>query len=196
MVDLDRCQDIPSLQTLLCFILFLKSTARIATSHAYIGVAVAASMRMGLHSQVTCERLSDMDQDVRRRVFWTVVQLEIYSVTVLGLPGMINLDYVDQLKPSGYIRDYENEDNEELVSLSHRQTQAASAQYLQLLRIIRKMMQRLYPRTCEGPPRRSGSHRIYVSNATISELEEDFRTWREGLADALGSPRESASLRR
>ncbi|EXJ93433.1 hypothetical protein A1O1_01825 [Capronia coronata CBS 617.96] len=194
MVNLDHCRDILSLQTLLCFILFLMSTARLATAHTFIGLAVAASMQMGLHSQASCDGLSEFEKDIRRRVFWTIVKLDIYSGTVLGLPGMINLDYVDQPKPSGHVRDYENEDSGGFASISTRRMFAASAQYLDVLLIMGKVTQKLYPKTDSEAHRVSGSKGIYVSNAIISEIEEDFKTWREGLSSALGSSDQNDSL--
>lgn len=101
MLDLEHCRDIHTLQTLVCLILFLISTARLATAHTLIGLAVAAAMRMGLHSQASCDGLCELERYIQRRTFWTIVMLDIYSGTVLGLPGMIKLDYVDQPKPSG-----------------------------------------------------------------------------------------------
>ncbi|KAK5191651.1 Gypsy retrotransposon integrase-like protein 1 [Exophiala xenobiotica] len=196
MVNLDHCTDIVSLQTLLCFILFLMSTARLANAHTYLGLAVAAAMRMGLHTRTcsTPENLSELEKDVRRRVFWTIVKLDIYSGTVLGLPGMINLDYVDQIKPSGHIKDYADETQGECTSLRTRRTFAASAQYLNALRIMSKVTQKLYPKTDEEAHRAGEAKKIYVSNANILEIEEDFRVWRDGLPDALGSDDEDDSL--
>ncbi|OAP61627.1 hypothetical protein AYL99_03830 [Fonsecaea erecta] len=186
MVDLDRCRDISTLQTLLCFVLFLMSTARLATAHTFIGLAVAAAMRMGLHSQASCEGLSDLEKDIRRRTFWTIVKLDIYSGTVLGLPGMIKLDYVDQPKPSGHINDYADEDSGGFASLSTRRMFAASAQYLDVLLIMSKVVQKLYPKTDSEAHREGEPKKIYVSNATILEIENEFKAWRDGLSDSLG----------
>ncbi|EXJ91841.1 hypothetical protein A1O3_00391 [Capronia epimyces CBS 606.96] len=194
MVNLDHCRDLLCLQTLLCFILFLMSTARLATAHTFIGLAVAASMRMGLHSRASCDGLSELEKDVRRRVFWTIVKLDIYSGTVLGLPGMINLDYVDQPKPSGLVRDYEDESHGGFASVTTRRVFAASAQYLDVLLIMAKVTQKLYPKTDEEAHRANGSTKMYVSNAVISEIEGDFKAWRERLSSALGTPDENDSL--
>lgn len=153
-------------------------------------------MRMGLHSQASCEGLSELEKDVRQRVFWTIVKLDIYSGTVLGLPGMINLDYVDQPKPSGHVRDYENEDQGGSASITTRRMFAASAQYLEVLLIMGKVTRKLYPKTDAEAHRVNGSKKIYVSNAVISEIEDDFKTWREGLSGALASPDQNDSLSR
>ncbi|KIX09678.1 uncharacterized protein Z518_00759 [Rhinocladiella mackenziei CBS 650.93] len=194
MVNLDQCRDVRTLQTLLCFVLFLMSTARLATAHTLVGLAVAASMKIGLHSQTSCDGLSQLEKDIRRRVFWTIVKLDMYSGTVLGLPGMINLDYVDQLKPSGLTQDYASEHQGRFVSLSARRMFAASAQHLEVLMIIGKVVRKLHPKTDEEAHQVGPAKKIYVGNATIAEIEDDFKSWRNGLVDALGSPEHDDSL--
>lgn len=136
MVDLDQCRNILGLQTLLCFILFLMSTARLATAHTFVGLAVSASMRMGLHTQASCGGLSEFEKDNRRRVFWAVVNLEMYCSEVLGLPGVINLDYVDQPKPSGLPRDYAGKDQSGFAPVIARQAFSGSSQYFGVLLVI------------------------------------------------------------
>jgi hypothetical protein len=194
MISVDLSTDIVFLQTVICFTLFLISTARLATAHTYVGLAVAASMRLGLHSQASCDGLSDLEKDLRRRVFWTIVKLDIYSGTVLGLPGMINLDYVDQPKPSGNARDYEDPSHGGFASLARRRMFAASAQYLEILQITSKVVRKLYPKTDEEARRVGGSQKIYVSSATILEIENDFKVWRDGLSEALGSVSQNVQL--
>jgi ribosomal protein S24E len=56
--------------------------------------------------------------------------------------------------------------------------------------------QKLYPKTDEEAHRAAESKKIYVSNANILEIEDEFRVWRDGLPDALGSDDEGDSLSR
>jgi hypothetical protein len=51
--------------------------------------------------------------------------LDIYSSIILGLPGLIDLTCVDQLKPSGLSRDYFNEENGGFASITRRRMAAA-----------------------------------------------------------------------
>ena len=170
----------------MCLILFLFSTARIATAHTFIGLAVATSMRMGLHSQTSCEGLSDLEIDLRRGVFWTIVKLDLYSGTILGLPSMVNLDYVDQPKPNGLIRGYEFEDGQRFTSDTTRRIYAASTCNLTFLSIISKLIKKFYPKT-DGEACKARESKTLVSNTTISEIEKDFKAWRGGLSDVFGS---------
>jgi hypothetical protein len=184
MLELSRCRDILGLQTIICLALFLISTSRLATAHTLIGIAVSASMRMGLHSQTSCNGLTPLSREIKIRVFWTVVKLDIYSSIILGLPGLIDLSCVDQLKPSGLSRDYSNEENGGFASITSRRMAAASAQYLELLMIVRRLIKKFYPKTDEAE-NRNPSKEFTVNNAYIDEMKEEFKTWREGLADAL-----------
>lgn len=186
MIELNRCRDILGLQAIVCLALFLMSTSRLATAHTMIGVAVSASMRMGLHSQASSTGSTPLSREIKIRVFWTVVKLDIYASIILGLPCMIDLAYVDQLKPSGFCRDYSNEENGGFASIASRQKFAASAQYLELLLIIRRLMKRFYPKTDEEAENSNPSKGFTVNSAAIDEMKEEFKNWREGLADALG----------
>lgn len=186
MLELNRDRGILGLQALISLALFLISTSRLATAQTLIAMAVSACMRMGLHSQTSCSGLTPLSREVRIRAFWTVVKLDMYSSVVLGLPVMIDLMYVDQIKPSGLCRDYSNEGNGGFASVTSRRIFSASAQYLELLLILRKVVKNFFPRTDSEAAKRNLSKKLAVSNATIDEIKEDFKNWREGLADALG----------
>ncbi|KEF54757.1 uncharacterized protein A1O9_09199, partial [Exophiala aquamarina CBS 119918] len=186
LLELDRDRGILGLQALICLALFSISTSRLATAQTLIALAVSTCMRMGLHSQTSCSGLTPLSKQVRIRAFWTVVKLDIYSSIELGLPVLIDLTYVDQIKPSGLCRDYSKEEIGGFVSITSRRIFAASAQYLELLMILRKVVKMFFPKTDEEADKSNLSKNLAVSHATIDEIKEEFKTWREGLADALG----------
>ena len=104
---------------------------------------------------------------------------------------MIDLTHVDQMKPGGFSRDYSEEENGGFASVTSRRISAASAQYLELLMILRKVVKTFFPKTDEEAQKSNLSKTHRVSNATIEEIKEEFKNWREGLAEALG-PAEGA----
>jgi hypothetical protein len=187
MIDVTRCHDLVALQTILIFALFLMSTARLATAHTYVALAAAAAMRMGLHSQTTYGNFSENDNKARRRLFWTIVKLDIYTGTVLGLPSLVNLSHVDQVRPSSHIGDYLPALSE-VTPLTRNKARmlAASGQYRELLLIIAEMVQRLYPKTEHEAKQVRRSRRMLISSAVISEVERQFKAWRDNLPGALG----------
>lgn len=186
MIDVTRCHDMVALQTVLIFALFLMSTARLATAHTYIALAAAASMRMGMHSQTTYGHFPPRHNEARRRIFWTIVKLDIYTGTILGLPGLVNLSHVDQIRPSGTIDDYLYAEEGTITSRDKRRMYAASAQYRELLLIIAEMVQRLYPKTEHEAKQVRKSRRMLISSAVINEVERQFKVWRDNLPTALG----------
>lgn len=187
MTDLNRCRDILGLQTILNLALFLISTCRITTAHTLIGMAVSASLRMGLHSQSSCHGLTPLSKEIKIRVFWTVVKLDIYSSALLGLPMMIDLTYVDQLKPSTSARDYADEETGGFASLFSRRAAAASAHLLELQLMMRRMLKNFYPKTDEEVDESDASKRFAISETDIDGVKEEFKKWREGLSQVFGS---------
>lgn len=196
MIDLNRCRDILGLQTILVLALFLKSTSRLATAHTLLGVAVSASLRMGLHSQTSSSGLTPLAREIKIRTFWTMVKLDIFCSGILGLPMMVDLTYVDQLRPSALCRDYSDEKSGGFVSLSSRRAAAASAHYLELLIIMRRMLKKIYPRTDEDVDDKDLSKAFAFNNAFVDEVKDEFKTWREGLADVLGPSEGQDSMSR
>lgn len=196
MIDLNRCRDILGLQTILILALFLTSTSRLATAHTLIGIAVSASLRMGLHSQTSSSGLTPLSKEMKIRTFWSVVKLDIYSSSILGLPMMVDLTYVDQLRPSALCRDYCDEESGGFASLSSRRAAAASAHYLELLIIMRRMLKKIYPKTDGEVDEKDLSKAFAFSNTYVDEVKDEFKTWREGLADVLGPSEGQESMAR
>lgn len=193
MVDVTHCHDMVALQTILIFAMFLMSTARIATAHTYVALAAAAAMRMGLHSQTTYDKFSPRQNEARRRIFWTIVKLDIYTGTVLGLPGLVNLSHVDQIRPSGSLDDYIFSDEATSGSRDKQRMFAASAQYRELLLLIADMVQRLYPKTEQEAKQVRKSRKMLISSAVITDVERQFKEWRNNLPMALGVDDEADS---
>ena len=194
MIDVTRCHDLIALQTVLCFVLFLMSTARLATAHTYVALAAAAAMRMGLHAQTsTTGDFPQEEKDARRRIFWTIVKLDIYTGTILGLPGLVNLSHVDQIRPSGSVSDYNAPSSSPTKPDATKRMLAASAQYLDLLLIVARMVSRLYPKTENEARQVRKSKRMMINNTVIAEIEAEYKAWRDHLPTALGATDEGPS---
>lgn len=198
MTDVTKCHDLVALQTIMVFALFLMSTARLATAHTYVALAAAAAMRMGLHSQTTYGSFTEQENKARARLLWTIVKLDIYTGTVLGLPGLVNLSHVDQIRPSGMIEDYKNAPEGMTTTNDQQRMLAASAQYRDLLLIIANMVQKLFPKTEQEAKQVRRSRRMLINSAVITDTERQFKEWRDGLNLALGTSvdPESQSWRR
>ena len=196
MVDVTNCRTLVSLQALISMILFLMSTARLATAHTYVGVAVASAVRLGLHSKKSAnENFDDLERDLRKRIFWTIVKLDIYSGSVLGLPALINLQEIDQTRPieaSNHTLSYSpgapSKPTREATRL------AASGKHLEMLLIIAEAIRMLYPVKLTKPNDEGGRRTFFVSNTKIVKVEQQIKEWRESLSDLLRDEDDSHML--
>ena len=190
MIDVTNCRDLQSLQVLICFILFLMSTARLVTSHTYTGLALTSAIRLGLHSQGPVnDDFTQDEQDERRRVFETIVKMEIYTSSVLGLPTLTDLP---KLEP-GLVRDIglelQSSRREETNSVHESLSIAAGAKHLEVLLIIAKAINILYPDR-GGPTRNDEGKESYrptflIRISEIVDIERAFKQWRESLPESL-----------
>ncbi len=193
LIDITRCRDLVSLQVLICLAIFLMSTARIATAHTYIALAVSTAMKLGLHSAAPSKLMSfsELEQNMRGRVFWTIVQMDMYMSSVLGLPALVNRYKLDNWKPRVA--------KEEIDSLRDSQDPgqntilAASAKHHELLSIISNANDVLYPRSADGLSKGRKPGTILVKSTRIKEIEHEYRQWRKSVPKALSPDTERYS---
>lgn len=196
MVDITQCRSIISLQTLLCSILFLISTARIGLAHTYIGIAVASTFRLGLHFRSNRDSsFSDAERDIRRKIFFTVVRLDIYVNSVLGLPAFVDLQEVDPAIESS-IEEALKDAGRQFLPPDEKIRLAASAKHLELLRIIRKGIRTLFPTPPTTAVNRGRRSTISVSIAKLQDIEREFKDWEKGISEVFSKVDGSKIIRR
>lgn len=184
MVDINRCRNLVSLQVLICFVLFLVSTARIATSHTYVGLCVTSAMRLGLSSYAAhSDDMPESERDVRRRVFCTIMKLDIYTALVLGLPTLTNLQEISE---AGLTKGADNvfqlafQHSPEAISAI---SAAASAKHLELLLIIERSVKRVHPQSGAAMGGDDGRRVLLINCSEVIEAQREFKQWRETLHD-------------
>ena len=99
MIEMTDIRDIYSLQAVLLMAIYLQSSTRMSTCFSYVGIALSAAVRMGLHRAVPDANSSPIDQEVRKRVFWTCWKMDTYVGAILGLPKGIAPEDIDQEMP-------------------------------------------------------------------------------------------------
>lgn len=137
LLDTGRCDDLVSLQALLCSASFLISTSRIAAAHGVIGLATSAATRLGLHNGVTCQMSMTQDEkEMRILVFAALVKMDLYASLILDLPRFIQDEFVDAcLHDVRELSGYRGK-----LALGHR----ASIKHLELLRSTCKARQAVF----------------------------------------------------
>ena len=105
MLDPADCQDLVSLQALLCMILYSQVSSMMSTCYSYICMAVAASLQMGLFTAVASKDLPESERLYRRRIFSVLNMMDTYVTTTLGLPRTLRDIKSDHLMPSSSVPD-------------------------------------------------------------------------------------------
>jgi hypothetical protein len=186
--DITECRDLTSLQALIFMILFLQGTSNLSVCYAFAGIALRSALRMGLHRHLRDRRISPIEQEVRRRVFYVIRQMDIYVSALLGFPLLLNLEDIDQPYPT--------ETNDEFIKdtailpnpPSSRPSffQAFNA-HTRLMETLAKVLKFVYPMrgledcVVKGDTP-SASHAI--SYVKIKEIERDLQEWYERLPEA------------
>ena len=184
MVDIHRCRNLVSLQVLICFVLFLMSTARVATSHTYVGLAVTSAMRLGLSSYSTYpESMPELECDLRRRVFCTIVKLDVYTAQVLGLPTLTKLQELSETSLTKGVDEVFHLASQPSPEVFSAISAASSAKHLELLLIIEKVIKRVYPRSSAAPGTDGGRRVLLIKISEVLEAQRELKQWRETLRD-------------
>ncbi|KAK5026965.1 Gypsy retrotransposon integrase-like protein 1 [Exophiala sideris] len=184
MVDITACRNLRSMQILLCFALFLISTARIASAHAFISLACSSALRLGLHHRSTHDvSISKQDRDTRRNVFWTTIKLDMYVSAVLGLPAFLDVRDVDPAIDLTVAEVLEEANS----GLPDRDAVllGGAAKHLEIMRTISKAIKTLYPNPTFENEASGTNGNISVSIRSLEEIETQFRTWGESTSSLL-----------
>lgn len=189
MVDIAHLRTVVSLQALISIILYLVSTARMASAHAFLGAACAAAMRQGLHFRSTHEaEFNEKERQVRRRVFWAVMNLDMYITSILGLPPFLDMSAVDPaidltieaaLNEGRTTRGLPSPDGIALM---------AAAKHIELMRVVFKAQRTLFPKPIDPPGAHPGNSKISVSAKLLQGVEIQFREWAQSLTEILTYP--------
>ncbi|KAK4085570.1 transcriptional regulator family: Fungal Specific TF [Trichoderma aggressivum f. europaeum] len=185
--DVTECRSLVSIQTLVFIILFLQSTANLNTCYSFVGIALRSALRMGLHRHLQHERIGNIEQQVRRRVFYVIRQMDIYVSTMLGFPLLLNSDDVDQQYPIEV-------DDEFIRPEGILQPAPGTASFFQafnahsrLMDILGKITKYIYPTKSVGQTVLRGdkpSSTYLISYSKIKEIETDLHNWFERLPEA------------
>ena len=186
-MDITECRDLPSLQAVLFMIIFLQSSAKLATCYSYIGIALFSAVRMGLHRSIS-RNFNPIEQETRRRIFWTIRKMDIYVGAILGLPIMLSDDEIDQELPQEVDDEFVTSERIFPMPPGRVSLIAASNAHTKLLKVLQKVAKYIYP--IKGlKPASSGSskgHQTYVvSHAKIREIERELQEWMVNLAPEL-----------
>lgn len=188
LIDVTNVADLPSIQTIVMMILYLQCSARLSTCYSYIGIALRSALKEGLHRNLSIfqsrRKLDPIEQDTRRRLFFTIYKMDIYINSLLGLPRSISEDEFDQEFPI--------ELDDELITreafLTDQQdgrlsSSACANHHTKLTMILLKIVKELYPikvraKLVDGVPTMN-------IHDKVTELEYELKLWCDNLPQEL-----------
>ena len=139
MIDITDCRDLTALQTVLFMIIFLQSSAKMATCYSFVGIALTSSLRMGLHRCVSVD-FNPVVCETRKRIFWVIRKMDTYISALLGLPKTISDEDVDQELPLEIDDEYITKDKILPMPEGQLSMIAAGNAHIQLMRILAKVV--------------------------------------------------------
>ena len=179
LMDITDCRDIPSLQAIVCMIMFLQSTAKLSTCWCYVGLALHSAIRMGLHRSIS-GKFNFIELESRRRLFWQIRKMDVYVGAMIGLPTMLAEDDFDQAYPLDIDDEFLTPQKILPAPPGHIHLISGSNAQTKLLAVLRKVIKYVYP--IKGVQYLEGKPRSYVvSHAKIREIERDLQHWMEEL---------------
>lgn len=164
LLEVSTCDDLVSIQALLCGIVFLISVSRLTSAHALIGLACSSALRLGLHSNsVVDSQLSSDERRMRALVFAALLKVDMYTSLMLDLPRFLQDDLVersidnvhtvfDDAKPPDLKRE-------------------ASTKHLELLRFTCNTRQSVFLKTATGDSLEG------VDPKQLAEVEKELHRW-------------------
>jgi len=186
MMDITDCRDLPSLQAIIFLIIFLQSSAKLATCYSYIGVALHSAVRMGLHRSIK-SNFNPIELEMRKQIFWQVRKMDLYVGALLGLPVMLSDDDIDQELPQEIDDVFVTATKILPQPLGTVPLLAATNAHTKLTKVLQKVVKYIYPlkglEYAQNPNRPGQSY--VVSHAKIREIEQDLQAWMEGLPMGL-----------
>lgn len=188
LIDVTNVADLPSIQTIVMMILYLQCSARLSTCYSYIGIALRSALKEGLHRNLsifqTKRKLDPIEEDTRKRLFFTIYKMDIYINSLLGLPRSMSEDEFDQEFPIELDDELITRDEFLVDKQNGRLSSSACANHhTKLTMILLKIVKELYPikvKTKLG----DGLPTMNIHDK-VTELEFELKTWCDNLPSEL-----------
>ena len=183
LVDTLEVKDVRTVQAIVMMTMFLQCSARLSTCYTYIGAALRAALGLGLHRDVHAG-FNPVEQEIRKRVFWTVRKMDVYLNAMLGMPRGLDDNDFDQTLP----RDLDDLDivengykRQEKVLNTVTRTTISNA-HTRLLEILSHVMRDIYP-VKNGKSGGSSSYKVICGET--DKIAQELSSWKDSLPPEL-----------
>lgn len=200
--------DVMNIQTLFCLIIFLQCTARLSTCYSFVGIALRSAFRIGLHRKV--ENINPIDQENRKRLFWSIYKIDVYMNTVLGLPQILD-DQIDQDLPLDIEDEHITETGYKVPPMQignpknkKLTTVAIANDHTKLIMILNHIVKFIYPINTDSyyerrknPNESSRTSASFISAllSKVKLMEQELHDWLENLPIELSPDNTNIPIR-
>ncbi|MCP8717110.1 MAG: fungal specific transcription factor domain-containing protein, partial [Asgard group archaeon] len=197
LIDISNVGYINSIQTIVMMIIYLQCSARLSTCYSYIGIALRSALKEGLHRNLTIfqnskRKLDPIEEDTRKRLFYTIYKMDIYINSLFGLPRSLNEDEFDQELPAEL--DDENVTRDEYLYDKQEGRLSSSGcanQHTKLMMILSHIIRKMYPIKVKDDDSEEfqSSSSVHYSrdriHAKVTDLEVELKNWLDNLPQEL-----------
>lgn len=145
LVDVTNISDVFAIQTMFMMTMFLQCSANLKNCYSYIGIALRAAISEGLHRKNSLVGPTPIEDETKKRLFWTIYKVDLYMNCILGLPQSIAQSAVNQEFP----RDIDDERITENGIVEQEWGKISSCgmnnQHTKLMLIMASIHKKLYP---------------------------------------------------
>lgn len=192
LIDIANVGDISSIQTIVMMIMYLQCSARLSTCYSYIGIALRSAIKEGLHRDLSIfqnskRKLSPIEIDTRKRLFYTIYKMDIYINSLLGLPRSIHEDEIDQDMPVELDDENVTETEFKYSAQEGRLSSSGCANHhTKLMFILDHIIKDLYPIRVKNIPE---NQNLFLTpnhiHKKVTDLEVELKQWLDNLPTEL-----------
>ncbi|CCK71847.1 uncharacterized protein KNAG_0I00560 [Huiozyma naganishii CBS 8797] len=99
LIDLYCVSDLRTIQTVFMMSLYLQFCADLSAAHNLIGIALRSSIREGYHLKSSLVGPTVIEDEVKKRLFWSIYKMNAYLTSLLGFPTTLSDTLIDQEIP-------------------------------------------------------------------------------------------------
>ncbi|CCF58745.1 hypothetical protein KAFR_0F01490 [Kazachstania africana CBS 2517] len=99
LIDFKDINDIHSIQAIFMMTIFLQCSGDLKACYYYIGIALRIAIRENLHRKPSLTGPTAIEDETKKRLFWSIYKVDIYMNCTLGLPASLNESFIDQELP-------------------------------------------------------------------------------------------------
>ncbi|QLG70205.1 hypothetical protein HG535_0A01430 [Zygotorulaspora mrakii] len=145
LINITSINDIYSIQTMFMLTMFLQCSGNLKKCYSYIGIALRAVITEGLHRKNSLVGPTPIEDETKKRLFWSVYKVDVYMSCVLGLPRSISDSAINQAFPNDVDDERITEEGIMIQEFGKISSCGMNNEHTKLMLIMARIHESLYP---------------------------------------------------